>query len=186
MCSAAATGSRSPLDQHAPVHRPQGQPGHVRHRDEVAPLQLAEVEDVDDVGVAQAGGQRRFADEHVDQLRPVLQRRQHRLDDDALLEAGDALHLGAPDLRHAAGRQQRFDLVVAEPGPGDPGSGRGGRRRRFFVSARIGHHGVAGREKNAPAPGVRSGGVSGDADGRARARPGTLPDPSACRGTGRC
>ena len=75
MCSAAATGSRWPARQHAPVHGAQRQPGDVRHRDEVAALELAEVEHVDDVGMAEPRGQRRLADEHLDQLGPVLQRR---------------------------------------------------------------------------------------------------------------
>ena len=66
---------RQPLAarDHALVRDAQRDAGDVLHRDEVAPLELAEVEDVDDVRVAELRGDRRLADEHLHQLGPALQ-----------------------------------------------------------------------------------------------------------------
>ena len=100
--------------EHPLVREAQRDAGDVLHGDEVAPLELTEVEDVGDVRVAERRRQRRFIDEHLDEIRAPGQLRQHRLDDDPLLEPAHPLELGAPDLGHAARRQPRVDLVSAE------------------------------------------------------------------------
>ena len=74
----------------------------VLHRDEVRALLFAEVEDLDDVRMAQQRRDLRFADEELGERLLRHQRREHALDDDGLLEAGDAAAAGAPNLGHAA------------------------------------------------------------------------------------
>ena len=114
---------------HALVRDPQRDAGDVLHRDEVAPFQLTEIEDVNDVRVRKLRGDRGLADEHLHQLGAVLQRGEHRLDDDSLLESLRPLDLRAPHLRHPPRGQARFNLVLAELLPRPPGRRRRGIRR---------------------------------------------------------
>src|SRR5207248_2895351 len=65
------------------LHRAQTQPRDVFHRDEVAAIKLAEVDDIDDIGMTETRRQRRFVDEHLSQIRLLLDVGEHGLDDDA-------------------------------------------------------------------------------------------------------
>ena len=135
-----------PPGGHPLVGKSEGDARHVLHRDEVASLELAEVDHVDDVRMAQPSRQRRLVDEHLHEIGPVLVLRQHRLDHDPLLEALEALDLRSPDLRHASRCQSRFDLVRAELCAGLP-RGRGAARRAALGLRRGGAPTRTGRRR---------------------------------------
>jgi len=89
-------------------------PRHVLLDDEVAALDLTEVEDLGDVRVAQLTGDLRLVDEHGDEVAVVGDLRQQHLDRDHALEPGGALRLGAEHLRHAAVADPLEQRVLAE------------------------------------------------------------------------
>ncbi len=75
--------------------------GHVLHRDVGQPVGLAEVVDLDHVGVHQARGDLGLVGEHAQEARPLQEVGVDALDGHRLGEAADAHHLGAVDVRHA-------------------------------------------------------------------------------------
>ena len=98
----------------APHDRAQVAAVDVLHRDVVALLDPAEVEDLDDVRVGEAGHHLGLVHEHVQELLVLREVRQDALDRDDLLEALDAGALGLEDLGHAADRHPVDELVGAE------------------------------------------------------------------------
>ena len=86
---------------------------HELHRDVVGLVDLAQVEDLDDVRVRQRGHHLGLFDEHLDELLVARQVREDPLDGDHLLEAFDPLALGAEDLGHPAGRDLLQEGVAA-------------------------------------------------------------------------
>jgi hypothetical protein len=92
---------------------------HVLHGDEVGVVGPAEVEDLDDVGVAQGHRDLRLVDEHVDEGRVLAELGEDALDDDELLEALHAVGLRLVYLGHPAPSDELEELVLAveEGGP---------------------------------------------------------------------
>ena len=86
----------------------------VLHRDEVRAVDLPDVEDLDDVRVRERRRDARLVEQHLDERAVLVHRRQDALDDDQLLEAGDALLDGEEELRHAARRELAKERVLAE------------------------------------------------------------------------
>ena len=74
----------------------------VLHRDEVLAVVLTDVEDLDDVRVRERRRDARLVEEHLDERAVLVHRRQDPLDDEELLEAGDALLDREEELGHAA------------------------------------------------------------------------------------
>jgi hypothetical protein len=76
-------------------------------------VDLAEIVDLHDVGVAKRDTELRFLDEHADELIVPAERRQDALDDETFLETFDALGRGEEDLGHPA----RADTIVKDVVP---------------------------------------------------------------------
>ena len=74
----------------------------VLHREEVALIVPAKVEDLHDVGVVQPRGQAGLGDEHLHELLVVAEERPHDLDDHVFGEAFGAHGAGQVDLGHPA------------------------------------------------------------------------------------
>ena len=72
---------------HLPHDRAEVLAVHVLHRDEVRPVDRADVEDLHDVRVRQRRGDARLVQQHLDERAVLVHRRQDALDDDELLEA---------------------------------------------------------------------------------------------------
>ena len=72
------------------------------HHDEVAIVGLPDVEDADDVGVAEPCAEPSLVEEHPDEVRVRRQMRKHALDRDLLLEALNASGLPEEHLGHAS------------------------------------------------------------------------------------
>ena len=87
---------------------------HVLERDEVAVVDLAEVEDLGDVRVRELHGDLRLVDEHRDELFVLRDARQDALDRHHALEALHAGGLRLEDLRHAADVDALEQVVLAE------------------------------------------------------------------------
>ena len=94
----------------------------VLHGDEVAALLFAEVEDLDDVGVAQPRGDLGLSHQELREARPLEQGREHPLDDDRLLEAGDAARARPPHLGHASLGDALEEVVRTEGDRGRHGA----------------------------------------------------------------
>ena len=88
----------------------------VLHRDEVLTVRLPDVEDLDDVRVRERRRDARLVQQHLDERAVLVHGRQDPLDDEQLLEAGDALLDGEEQLRHPARRELANEGVLAEPG----------------------------------------------------------------------
>lgn len=73
----------------------------VLHRDVEDILLVAEVEDLDHIGVVDLRGDAGLVHEHLLELRVIAQGREHHLDRQGFLETPGALHAGGPDGRHA-------------------------------------------------------------------------------------
>jgi hypothetical protein len=85
------------------------------HRDEIAArFDLAEVEDVNDVGMVQLRRKLRFVGEHRDELFVVGDVREDLLDRDDLLEPLDPAPARPEELCHAAAGDPLQDLVLPE------------------------------------------------------------------------
>ena len=78
----------------------------VLHGDEPRALVLADLEDVDDVGVTQVGCCPRFVQEHAYETLFLGQMRKDALEDDELLEAFQARLPSQEHLAHPTGRQR--------------------------------------------------------------------------------
>jgi hypothetical protein len=89
----------------------------VLHREEVGPVEVSVVEDLDEVHVLEAGRDLRLVLEHLDELGVAVELRQDALDDDDLLDAAEHLDLGLVDLGHAA-RGDALDELVPPVKPG--------------------------------------------------------------------
>ena len=94
--------------------------GHVLHRHEVARgparsalFDLAQIEDLHHVRMAQPHGELGLVDEHVDEAEVLRKLGKDPLDDERLLEPLDAEALRLEDLRHAATPQPLEQLVAA-------------------------------------------------------------------------
>ena len=74
----------------------------VLHRQEVVAADISEVEDLNDVRVAEQRVDARFLHEHVDEIGGVRSLRQDPLDDEGLPETLRAGHDGAEHLGHAS------------------------------------------------------------------------------------
>jgi len=98
---------------------------HELHREEVLAVDLAQIEDRHDVGMAEADDELALVDEALDELGVARELRQDLLDDDALLEARRAFHLREIDLAHPAGGEPRTEVIAPE--------------RRRFVCPRFVH-----------------------------------------------
>ena len=86
---------------------------HELHRDEVIGVDLPEVVDVDDVRMAQLGGELGLAEEHLEEVRRVREVREDALDGDPTIEAFEPLLLGKEDLGHpAAGDPPQKDVLT--------------------------------------------------------------------------
>ena len=83
------------------------------HDDEVGVVGVADVEDLDDVGVLEEQRQARLVQEHGDELRVLGQRGQDALDGDVLAEALQGLGDALEDLGHAAGGYLVRDSITA-------------------------------------------------------------------------
>ena len=105
MCSATSIGMRAPLLRSARLIAPELPSVEQLHRQEVAAVDLAEVEDLDDVRVVQARRDARLAREHLDERGRAGVAGQDPLEDDLAAEAFGAgndcaEHLGHPSLAH--------------------------------------------------------------------------------------
>ncbi len=92
-------------------HRLEVHPVDELHDDEVGVVRRADVEDGDDVGVAQAGPQAGLVQEHRDEVLVLGEVRQDALDRDLLLEALNAEGLTSEDLGHTASFEAVDDAV---------------------------------------------------------------------------
>ena len=86
----------------------------VLHRDEVLIVVLTDVEDLDDVRMRERRGDACFVEQHLDERFVLVHRRKDPLDDEELLETGDALLDREEQLGHAAGRELADQRVLAE------------------------------------------------------------------------
>ncbi|MBK6529503.1 MAG: hypothetical protein IPF99_07865 [Deltaproteobacteria bacterium] len=93
---------------------PEVEPVDVLHRDVVAPLDLAEVDDLDDVAMAQPRGEARFIDEPPGGLRVAGHASGHHLEGDVLLEARDRAGPREEHLGRASACDPPHDLVGPE------------------------------------------------------------------------
>jgi hypothetical protein len=84
------------------------------HGEEELTVLLADVVDLDDVGVAQGRRDARLVEEHRDHLGAGGEARQDPLDHDVLLEALRAAGLGQVDLRHPPHGHAPQDLVASQ------------------------------------------------------------------------
>ncbi len=135
-------------------HAAEVPPAHELHRDVVPAVDLVELEDLDDVGVAEPRGEARLLDEHPDEVAPRRVLAADELQRDLLHHPGRAGHLGAPHVGHPARRERLEEPVLAE-----------GAHPRGIVPA-VGARRAA-RVRTSPG-----------ASGRARS-PGALPPPPA-------
>ena len=87
---------------------------HELERDEVGILDLAEIEDLRDVGVVELDRDLRLVDEHRDELFVLSDVRQDALDGEQTLEALDAEGFRLPNLGHAADVDAVEELVLSE------------------------------------------------------------------------
>src|SRR5450432_1613589 len=87
---------------------------HPLHDQEQNAVLFSEVEDLGDVGVADARGERRLVEKHLLEQRIVADRGQHRLDGDDLLKPSGPLHAGRPDRGHPAAGDRHQELVPAK------------------------------------------------------------------------
>ena len=111
----------------APVRPPgetlQGVPLDVLHREEVTAVVAPDLQGLNDVGVAQAGGEPRLLEEHrdedvvVDELRPQL------LDHEQLGEPGRPLEHGEVHHPHAPAGNLGDETILAQVSGGLDGSG---------------------------------------------------------------
>ena len=104
-----------PLLLHLPHDAPQVLAVHVLHRDVVRAVDLPHVEDLHDVRVRQRRRDRGLVEQHLDERAVVVHRREDALDDDELLEAGDALLDGQEELAPCRRRKLAQQRVLAEP-----------------------------------------------------------------------
>jgi hypothetical protein len=104
-----------PLTAALREQRAQVLPVHVLHREVVDAGVLANLEHLRDVLVIERSREPRLVEEHLhrDLVARALGRDQ--LEDDVSLEATDARSTGDVNPRHAARRERREDLVLAEP-----------------------------------------------------------------------
>ena len=86
----------------------------VLHGDEVRAVDLTDVEDLDDVRVRQRGRDAGLAEQHLDEALVLRHLREDPLDDDQLLEPGDALLKREKELGHSARREFAKERVLAE------------------------------------------------------------------------
>jgi hypothetical protein len=86
----------------------------VLHRDVVRAVDLPDVEDLDDVRMAQRRGDARLVEQHVDERLVLVHRGQDPLDDEELLEPGHALLDGEEQLGHPARRELANERVLTE------------------------------------------------------------------------
>jgi hypothetical protein len=96
---------------------PEVLPPDVLHGEEVGPVVLADVVDLDDVRVVERRREAGLAEEHLDQALVVGVLLEHALERDELLEAVDRDRPGDEQLRHPAGAEAVEELVLAEPNP---------------------------------------------------------------------
>jgi hypothetical protein len=75
---------------------------------------VAELDDLDRVGVPDAGREARLVEEHRLEGRVVAELRQHRLDGDDLLEAAGSHEARRPDGRHPSTGDRHEELVAAQ------------------------------------------------------------------------
>ena len=99
---------------HAVEDRAEIAPVDVLERDEVALLDLPEVEDLGDVRVLQLHGDLRLVDEHRDELFVLRDVRQDALDRQQALEALDAEGLGLEHLGHTSHVDPLEEVVLPE------------------------------------------------------------------------
>jgi hypothetical protein len=116
MPSTRGTGIRPPRDAlgRASRHDRQRHPGDELHHQVVATVLLAQAEGLDDVRVVELRAQAGLVEEHLHELAVLREVVVQALHDDVLLEPGRAVDPGEVDLRRAAEREQRDQLVVAE------------------------------------------------------------------------
>jgi hypothetical protein len=76
---------------------------HELHHDEVGVVGMADIEDLDDVGVLEEQRKPRLVQEHGDELRVLGQRGQDALDSDVLAETLQGFCDTLEDLRHSTG-----------------------------------------------------------------------------------
>ena len=86
----------------------------VLHRDEVLLVDRPQLEDLDDVGVVEAGRQLGLLDEHARELGVVGEVRQDALDHEHALEPGGTLDAALEDVGHAAAADAFEQRVFAE------------------------------------------------------------------------
>ena len=86
----------------------------VLHGDPVGVVVLAEIEDLGDVRVVDAGRDPRLIEEHVDELIVLDEVRVDALDGDPLLEAAGPIHARQVDARHAADADLVDDAIAPE------------------------------------------------------------------------
>ncbi len=160
----------------------------VFHRHVVGAVHLAEVEDLADVGVVDAGGDLGLVEEHVDVGLPPGQVRVHPLDGHWLLEAGSPRGPRQKDRRHTAGG----DLVLQPIAPEFPLSLFDGCRRhvRFEIEPAgrdrvggvfLGQH--LGANDRRPSAAIATNADRSEADHRA-GRLGVVGNAAAGRGHG--
>ena len=77
---------------------------HVLHGDVVGAVDVSDVEDLNDVRVREGRRNARLVQEHLDERLVLIHRRQNALDDNQLLEAGDAALDREVELGHSPRR----------------------------------------------------------------------------------
>ncbi len=87
----------------------------VLHGQEVHAVRLAEIEDLDDVGMVELGGESGLGQEHLDELGLVDQMREDLLHHQGLLEPHGPRHTRPVDLGHTAMPKLSKQLVPAHP-----------------------------------------------------------------------
>ncbi len=117
------------LQRHGPgVARAQQRPDvasvHVLHDEEVLAVDLADVDDVDDVRMVEGRGEPRLGEEHLDERRVLGEVGKDELQHARLLEAGDAEGLREVELGHAAAGEATSEDVAADLGAGGQGAAR--------------------------------------------------------------
>ena len=121
-------------------------PGHALtldelHHDVEGALVFTQLVDLHHVPVREPRGEARLREEHLHVIRVVLERADHPLDDDDLLEAVQPGLPRQPDLGHAAGGQRGDQDIATELSPGEP------MRRRCAQRTRILQHEPASRRE---------------------------------------
>src|SRR4029079_1477393 len=100
---------------------------HVLHHDEQRFVRLDQVERVNDVCVIQRGGDFRFAEKQIAELRPRRVLGQQLLEDDFLLESARPDLLADVDRAHPTFGQVPLDAIAAGGGHRVGGGGHAGR-----------------------------------------------------------